>query len=63
MCNAGCTKNSNLSTYVGNIWLLTSIYDTHIAVKHIAGKNVLSRWEDKSPSHISKHSQLVPGYE
>ena len=64
ICNTGYTRDSILATYMRNIWLLTSVYDIRIAVKHIAGKknniaDLLSRWEDNSPSHISKLSQLV----
>ena len=46
---AGKARDSRLVTFVRNIWLITSIFNIHLAITHIPGKNssvadLLSRW-------------------
>ena len=68
ICNCGYTRDGMLATYIRNIWLITSIYDMCISVKHIAGnKNIiadlLSRWENNCVTHLCKLYESVPNYE
>ena len=64
ICNTGYTRDTELATYLRNIWLITSIWDIHVTVHHIPGyKNkvadCLSRWQGTEQCSL-KLSSLVP---
>ena len=47
----GKARDIQLATFVRNIWLITSIFNIHLAITHIPGKSnsiedLLSRWKD-----------------
>ena len=64
ICNSGYTKDKWLATCIKNIWLLASVHDISISVRHIPGyrnttADLLSRWTDSLNQNF-KLSQLVP---
>ena len=64
ICNTGYTRDTELATYLRNIWLITSIWDINLVVHHIPGyKNkiadCLSRWQGTEQC-CQKLSSLVP---
>ena len=63
----GKARDSRLATFVRNIWLITSIFNIHLAVTHIPGKNnsvadLLSRWK-VTPHNQTKLSSIKPMYQ
>ena len=60
----GKARDSRLATFVRNIWLITSIFNIHLAITHIPGKNnsvadLLSRWK-VTPDNQNKLISMKP---
>ena len=60
----GKARDSQLATFARNIWLLTSIFNIHLAITHIPGKknsiaDLLSRW-NVTPDNINKLASMKP---
>ena len=60
----GRAKDIRLATFVRNIWLITSIFNIHLAITHIPGKSnsigdLLSRWTD-TPDNQTKLCSMKP---
>ena len=60
-------RDSRLATFVRNILLITSIFNMHLAVTHILGKNnsvadLLSRWT-VTPDNQNKLVSMKPRFQ
>ena len=60
----GKARDSRLATFVRNIWLITSIFNIHLAITHIPGKNnsvadLLSRW-NVTPNNETRLLAIKP---
>ena len=63
ICNTGYTRDKHLATCTRSIWLLTSIHEVNLEVRHIPGyqnktADLLSRWTE-SETCKNKLSKLV----
>ena len=64
--NHGRTRDPILAACARNIWLLTAIYNIHLAVHHIEGRSnniadLLSRWFI-TPNNEHKLNSILPHY-
>ena len=60
----GKARDSRLATFVRNIWLITYIFNIHLAVTHIPGKNnsladLPSKWKI-TPDNETKLLSIKP---
>ena len=64
--NSGKTRDSFLALRARNVWLLTAIFNIHLVISHIPGKNnhiadLLSRWTITTNPE-DKLKQLLPQF-